>query len=186
VREHDYSGDRAGKETGCARDIVSGAAWRARAMSAALTLYGIFLTFAAHALSRLLGKRFPSPFTTPVCFSTTLIVLVLFASGLQFEDYRPAKDVLVVLLGPATVALAVPIFKTRHILAAYAVPALTGIVTGVLSTVLVALALGSVFEFDRMVMLSMSVKSVTAPIAIELAGIMQGNLTRSGYCTGNV
>ena len=81
-------------------------------MSATLMVYGVLVTVGAYALSRALAKRYPSPFTTPVFFSTTLIVLVLLASGLDFEDYRPAKDALVVLLGPATVALAVPIFKS--------------------------------------------------------------------------
>lgn len=135
------------------------------------------ITIGAYALSRVLAKRYPSPFTTPVFFSTTLIVLVLIASRMRFEDYRPAKDILVVLLGPATVALAVPIFKNRRLLADHAVPALTGIAAGALSTILVAIGLGRAFELDRVVLLSMGVKSVTAPIAIELAGIVQGNLS---------
>ena len=146
-------------------------------MSATLMVYGVLVTVGAYALSRALAKRYPSPFTTPVFFSTTLIVLVLLASGLDFEDYRPAKDALVVLLGPATVALAVPIFKNRHLLAAHAAPALTGVAVGALSTILVAVGLGMAFELDRVVLLSMSVKSVTAPIAIELAGIVQANLS---------
>jgi putative effector of murein hydrolase len=57
-------------------------------MSATLTLYGIGVTVGAYALSRVFAKRFPSPFTTPVFFSTTLIVLVLLASRMDFEDYR--------------------------------------------------------------------------------------------------
>ncbi len=141
------------------------------------TLYGVLLTVAAYALSRVLSRRYPSPFTTPVFFSTALIVLILVASGMQFSDYAPAKDLMVTLLGPATVALAVPIYKSRHVLAANALPALAGSVAGVSSTVLVALALGLGLLLEPVVLLSMSVKSVTAPVALELAGIINGNLT---------
>jgi len=140
-------------------------------------VYGIGLTVGAYAVSRVFAKRYPSPFTTPVFFSTTLIVLVLLASGMNFEDYRPAKDILVILLGPATVALAVPIYKNRRVLAMHAVPAFTGIAAGALSTVVVAVALGRAFELDRVALASLGVKSVTAPIAIELAALMQANLS---------
>jgi len=85
--------------------------------------------------------------------------------------------VCVTLLGPATVALAVPIHKSRHVLAANALPALAGIAAGAASTVLVALALGMSFMLEPSVLLSMSVKSITAPVALELAAIVQGKLT---------
>jgi putative effector of murein hydrolase len=146
-------------------------------MSAVLTLYCIGITVGAYALSRAVAKRHVSPLTTPVFFSTALIMLILLASGLHFDDYRPAKDLLVILLGPATVALAVPIFKNRRVLVRHAAPALIGIVVGAVSTISVAIGLGLAFEVGREVLASVSVKSVTAPIAIELVGIVQGNLS---------
>jgi putative effector of murein hydrolase len=135
----------------------------------------IALTVAVYVVSRTLAKHYPSPFTTPVFFCTAIIVSVLYAVGLDYEDYAPAKDVMVLLLGPATVALAVPIFKNRATLSAHAWPALAGITLGALVTVTATLALSSVFHFSTEVERSMIVKSVTAPIAIELASILNGN-----------
>ncbi len=146
-------------------------------MNVALTAAFILLTLGAYALSRVVGKRYPSPFTTPVFFSTSLIVLVLLAGGIPYADYRPAADLLAELLGPATVALAVPIHRNRRILRRALVPALGGIVTGTLATILVALLLGRILGFDREIQLAMSVKSITAPIAIELTRILAGNVT---------
>jgi putative effector of murein hydrolase len=146
-------------------------------MNMPLVLSGVLLTVAAYALSRALAKRYPSPLTTPVFFSTALIVLILVTSGTPFSDYQAAKDIMVTLLGPATVALAVPIYKSRLVLAANALPALAGIVAGVSSTLLVALVLGAGLMLEPAVLLSMSVKSVTAPVALELARIINGNLT---------
>jgi putative effector of murein hydrolase len=121
--------------------------------------------------------RLDSPFTTPVFFSTALIVLVLLVTGTPFTDYAPSRDLMVALLGPATVALAVPIFKSRRVLVAHAVPALAGICAGVTSTVLVALAGGVALGLSPDVLLSMSVNSLTAPVAVELVGILHSNVT---------
>jgi putative effector of murein hydrolase len=56
------------------------------------TLFGIGLTVATYLLSRALAKRYASPFTTPVFFSTTLVIVMLRVLGLRFEDYEPAKN----------------------------------------------------------------------------------------------
>lgn len=146
-------------------------------MDTLMILGGVLITLAAYALSRIMHARLGSPFTTPVFFSTALIVLVLLVTGTPFSAYAPSRDLMVELLGPATVALAVPIFKSRRVLVAHAVPALAGICAGVASTVLVALAGGVALGLSQDVLLSMSVKSLTAPVAVELAGIVHGNVT---------
>lgn len=142
-----------------------------------MTVVFILLTIGAYALSRVLAKRFRSPFTTPVFFSTTLIVLILVAGGIPYEEYKPAADLIAKVLGPATVALAVPIHRHRRILLGNLVPALAGIVAGVLVTIGVALVLGRVAGFDEQLQLALAVKSTTAPVALELTRIVAGNLT---------
>lgn len=139
-------------------------------MDTLMNLGGVLITLAAYALSSIMHARLGSPFTTPVFFSTALIVLVLLVTGTPFSAYAPSRDLMVELLGPATVALAVPIFKSRRVLVAHAVPALAGICAGVAATVLVALAGGVALGLSQDVLLSMSVKSLTAPVAVELAG----------------
>ena len=90
-------------------------------MNTLTILGGVLMTVAAYVLSRALHTRFGSPFTTPVFFSTALIVLVLLVTDIPFSTYEPSRDLMVTLLGPATVALAVAIFKSRRVLAAHAV-----------------------------------------------------------------
>ena len=65
-----------------------------------LALFGIGITVLAYALSRIVGKRYPSPLTSPVFFSTPLVIAVLLLSGMHLSDYQPAKDIIVSLLGP--------------------------------------------------------------------------------------
>jgi len=128
-----------------------------------------------YALSRVLARRFPSPLTTPVFFNTAMTIVLLYTTGLEYRDYEPAKNLLVSLLGPATVALAVPIYRNRQTLRMHAVPALCGIALGSLTTILVVVVVAHAFHFSRELTLSMSVKSVTAAIAIELATMLRAN-----------
>ena len=131
-------------------------------------LFCTALTVCAYVLSRKLAKRHPSPLTTPVFFSTLVIIIVLYATGLDYKNYQPAGDLMILLLGPATVALAVPIYRNRETLRAHILPALVGIVSGSVATVVTVLVLSAAFGFTSEITRSMSVKSVTAPIAIEL------------------
>ncbi|HEX8896382.1 MAG TPA: LrgB family protein, partial [Terriglobales bacterium] len=142
-----------------------------------LALSGIGVTVLAYALSRFVGKRYPSPLTSPVFFSAPLVIAVVLLSGMQLSDYRPAKDIIVSLLGPATVALAVPLYKNRRTLLDNLLPATIGLALGSLSTLVIAAVIARLFDLPQVIRASVSIKSVTAPVAIELAPIVNGDST---------
>jgi putative effector of murein hydrolase len=139
--------------------------------------FSVAVTVGAYVLSRFVAKRYPSVLTTPVFFSTVVTMLVLWPSGVRVSDYEPAKQLMVFLLGPATVSLAVPLYKNRHTLLRNAVPALTGLTVGSLATLLSALFVAKQLGLPEIVRVSLSIKSVTAPIAIELAPIVHAHPT---------
>jgi putative effector of murein hydrolase len=100
----------------------------------AATGLGIALTVGAYSLSLSARKRHPSPLTTPVVFSTPIVIAVLLATGISFADYQPAKNIMTSLLGPATVALAIPLYKNRQSFFRNLVPAGAGLLAGSLGT----------------------------------------------------
>ena len=142
-----------------------------------LALFGIGVTALVYALSRVVGKRYPSPLTSPVFFSTPLVIAVVLLSGMHLSDYRPAKDIIVSLLGPATVALAVPLYKNRQTLLGNLLSASLGLALGSLSTLVIAVAVARLFDLPQVIGASVSIKSVTAPVAIELAPMVNGDST---------
>jgi len=146
-------------------------------MKPSLVAFGVAATLAAYLLSRRVARRYPSPFTTPVFFSTPIVIAMLLLAGLRLEDYRPAKELMVFLLGPATVALAVPLHKNWRTLIENALPACFGLAVGSLSTLIAAAALAKLCGLPPVVIASIAIKSVTAPIAIELAPIVHGDPT---------
>jgi putative effector of murein hydrolase len=140
-------------------------------------LFGIGTTGLAYTISRIVGNRYPSPLTTPVFLSTPLVITVLLLGGKQLNDYGPAKDTIVSLLGPATVALAVPLYKNRHTLRKNLVPASMALVMGSLSTLVIAVTGARLLGLPRVICSSLSIKSVTAPVAIELSPMINGDST---------
>jgi putative effector of murein hydrolase len=146
-------------------------------MTAGVTVFGIAITLGAYAVSRMVARRHPSPLTTPVFFSTVLVVVVLGSSGIPVADYERARQIMVVLLGPATVALAVPLYKNRGTLLSNVLPALAGLTIGSLVTLAAAVLVARLLGLPEVIRTSISIKSVTAPIAVELAPIVDGSPT---------
>jgi len=124
----------------------------------ALTGFGIAVTTGAYALSLLARKHYPSPLTTPVLFSTAIIIAVLMAAGIPFSDYRPAKDIMTFLLGPATVALAIPLYKNRQTFFRNLVPAGIGLLAGSLGTMITAGFLARLFRFGPELVSSIAIR----------------------------
>ena len=109
------------------------------------------------------------PLASPVLIAIVLLAAALTLSGTAYSVYFEGGQYIHFLLGPATVALAVPMYANRHHIrrSAFAIfPAvLAGAVTSAVSAVLVAHWLGAA----RPVILSLAPKSVTTPIAMGIA-----------------
>jgi putative effector of murein hydrolase len=141
----------------------------------AVTVFAITVTVGAYALSLLARRKYPSPFTTPVLFSTAIVIAVLLTCGVSFPEYAPAKQILTFLLGPATVALALPLYKNRQAFLRNLLPAGIGLLAGSLGTMIIACLIARLFRFEPELLASIAIKSATAPIAVELAKIVHGN-----------
>ncbi|QWV94767.1 LrgB family protein [Geomonas oryzisoli] len=134
----------------------------------------VLVTLGAYLATRWLFLTYRNPLLNPVFLSTVALIALLQATGLTLEDYRPAKDFMTFLLGPATVALALPLYHNRQVLKRHALPVLSGVAAGSLTTMAAALAAGRLLQLDRGVLLSLGPKSVTVPIAVEISRLTGG------------
>jgi putative effector of murein hydrolase len=80
-------------------------------------------------------------------------------------------------LFPATVALAIPLYKNRQTFFRNLVPAGAGLLAGSLGTMIAAGLLARKFAFTPELFSSITIKSATVPIAVEIAKIIHGNPT---------
>lgn len=135
----------------------------------------LLLTFLAFRAANAVHARLRSPLSSPVFLTTVAVIAILAAFGVDYASYRRGTEPLIAVLGPATTALAVPLYKHRRKLVCHLLPALAGIVCGAMATLLSAVALAAGLGLAPVVVRSIGIKSVTAPIAVELAPLIGGD-----------
>jgi len=132
-------------------------------------LFGVGITLAVYQLALAAYERTRWVFLQPVLVSMTVLIGVLLAAGLTYHEYRESTFLLSVLLGPTTVALAVPLFlNLKRIRQLFWPTLITLIVAGVFATAL-GVALAWAFGAERMMLMTLAPKSVTSPIAMLVA-----------------
>ncbi len=137
--------------------------------------FGIALTLVWYQLGCRLQQRCRgAPLCNPVLIAIATIVALLLLTGTSYQAYFKSASWIHFLLGPATVALAVPLYKNLDEIRRAVLPIMTavcaGAVTASASAVATAWALGASPEVLR----SIAPKSVTAPIAIGVSGQIGG------------
>lgn len=136
---------------------------------AATPLFGVSLTLAAFALAQVLYRRTASVWLNPVLVSIVSIITLLLAADIPYQSYARGGDLIAFLLGPAVVALAVPLYQRRRELWQRKKAILFGILAGSFSSIVSACGIAWILGGSRDVIVSLAPKSVTAPIAIGIA-----------------
>lgn len=137
----------------------------------------VLLTLGAYLATRRIFLAYRHPLLNPVFLSTVLIIGLMKLGGFTLEEYQPAREAMTFLLGPATVALALPLYNNRQVLRNYALPVFSGVVAGSLTTMAAALVAGRLLQLSNGVLLSLGPKSVTVPIAVEISRLAGGEAT---------
>jgi len=105
----------------------------------------------------------------PVLTSVLVLMAILFATGTDYQTYFAGAQFVHFMLGPATVALAVPLYRNLPLIRQLWLPILLSILTGAFvstsSVVVVAQWLGA----PKQTLLSLAPKSVTAPVAMGIS-----------------
>jgi len=139
-------------------------------------LPGLFLTLLAYLLfSWLQVCARGHALANPVAWSIVALVVFLKLTHLPYARYFASAYFLHFLLGPATVALAIPLARELPRLRALLLPITAGLVAGNLTAILSALALAKVLGGSTKVALSLAPKSVTTPIAMGISEKIGGH-----------
>lgn len=141
---------------------------------ACIAIIIILLTVAAYLAMVKLYKRFPLPFLIPVLTTTILIVAALMMFHVSYEGYMIGGKWINSLLGPAVVALAYPLYKQWHIIVKHCVPILGGVLVGLCMGMISGLIFAEAFGIDHDLLLSILPKSITTPVAIQIAAGLGG------------
>jgi len=118
-----------------------------------------------------------NPLCHPLLISTPLVAAALYLSNIDFSSYYAGNGLLNWLLGPTTVALAVPLARQMPQLPPLLITVLTTVLLGGLFAVICALTIAAGLGADHQVLLSLAAKSVTTPIAIGITEQIGGLVT---------
>ena len=145
-------------------------------MSAHLvTGFFLALNVAVYLVVRAIYQRVQHPLFNVALIGALAIMGVLLACGFSYEAYVPARDVTTYLLGPATVALAVPLYRNRYLLKAYGLAVFLGVGAGVAVSMATSGLLALAAGLPRGMAVSMTPKGVTIPFAVDMSVLYGGD-----------
>ncbi|GAA3860458.1 LrgB family protein [Celeribacter arenosi] len=123
------------------------------------------------ACFRLSGAK---PYVNPVLISMVLLSILLQTTDTSYATYFEGAQFIHFMLGPATVALAVPLWRNWALVKSAAMPLLAALVVGSLVAMGSAVAIGAAMGLDEALLLSLVPKSATSPVALGVSEAIGG------------
>ena len=138
-------------------------------------LFGILLTLVTFEIGVTISKKFKYSFLNPLLIANILIVGFLLITGISLESYNVGGDYISVMLSPATVVLAVPLYRQISKLKQFWKPILAGIFAGSLTSLACVIVVSKLVGLSETLMLSLLPKSITIPmgsvVSAQIGGI---------------
>ena len=132
-------------------------------------------TLAAYGIGDWISARFSRhALANPVVIAAALLSALLVATGTDYPSFFDGAQFVHFLLGPATVALAIPLYRNLASVRRALLPMAAALVAGSVTAAVSAVGIAFLFGAPREVLASLAPKSVTAPIAMELAKSLGG------------
>ncbi|CDG02132.1 Putative LrgB family protein [Clostridium chauvoei JF4335] len=132
------------------------------------------LSLLAFEIGLFVYKKTKLPIFNPLLIAIAIIIAVLVIFNIDFDSYNNGGQFINMFLGPATVVLAVPLYKQFHLLKENLVPILIGIFIGSFVGITSVIILCFTFGLENVLTISLLSKSVTTPIGIEITNQLGG------------
>lgn len=132
-------------------------------------LFGILISILAFEAGLIIYRKTKKAIFNPLLIGIILVITILLQFDISIEHYNQGGSYILFLLGPATVILAVPLYRQIDLLKKNLVPILVGITVGCVSAITSVWFLAKLFNLEELVSISMIPKSVTTPIGMEIS-----------------
>ena len=138
------------------------------------SVFWMFLSIACYAIGIRIQQKTGSPLCNPLLIASVLVGAVLVGTVTAYKTYEQSGTLISFFLTPATVALAVPIFRKLDVLRANLLPILAGALVGSAVSIASVIGFSRLFGLSDVTMRSLVPKSVTTPIAVALSDMLGG------------
>ncbi len=137
--------------------------------------FGFAFTLVMYVITSNLLKNRKGILITPINLSMLTIGIFLVVFKIPLEYYEKGGNIWVYLLGPATVALGMSLYKQINKLKENALAITVGVILGSLSGIISVMVIGKLLGLDKVILLSIAPKSTTLAIGYEVANSLGGN-----------
>lgn len=136
--------------------------------------FGMFLTLACYEIGLLVKRKVKLAVANPLLIAVILIIVILRIFDIEYETYKSGADYIQYFLTPATVSLAVPLYRQILFLKKYPAAILGGIAAGVLTAMVGIFLLSLAFGLDHAQYVTLLPKSITTAIGMGVSAKMGG------------
>lgn len=139
--------------------------------------FGFFLTVGAYLIGLQIKKRLKLAVFNPLLLAILLVMGVLTLTKTSYETYQQGANFVSNLLTPATVCLAIPLYKQLHLLKKHALAVAVGITSGVLTSAVCIFLLCKLFHLGHQHYVTLLPKSITTAIGMGVSEEAGGIVT---------
>ena len=136
--------------------------------------FWLLVSIGFYALGVEIQKKTGSAVCNPLLIASILVGALLIATGTPYQTYEESGKLISFFLTPATVALAIPIYRKLDVLLKNLLPILLGAFVGSMVSIGSVLLFSHLFGLSESTTLSLVPKSVTTPIAVAVAEMLGG------------
>ncbi|WP_071394538.1 LrgB family protein [Bacillus tuaregi] len=132
-------------------------------------LFATAVTFIVYILTKKAYKKWSFPLFNPLVISTLIIIGLVSLIDIPVNSYISDARFITHMLGPATVAFAIPIYKHLPLLKKYIGNILVSITSGTFVAIISSFILAIIAHLQSDLLLSLLPRSITTPVAIEIS-----------------
>lgn len=138
--------------------------------------FWVMVTVAGFMLGSMLNRRFNTLIFNELLLSVVLVIIVMKFTNSDYNTYMEGGKYISFLLTPATAALGVKLYKNIQEIGKNAIPIITGIIFGMLSSFSTMLILSKIFNLTVSKYATLLPKSITAAIAKGVSESLNGSV----------
>ena len=139
--------------------------------------FGVFISLGAYLIGMALKKKFGWPVLNPLLVAIILVIAFLKATGITYTAYNEGASYISYFLTPATVCLAIPLYRQLELLRKNLTAVAAAITAGVIGSVVSVYVMSMVFRLEHAHYVSLLPKSITTAIGMGVSEEAGGIVT---------
>ncbi|ANC40506.1 MAG: LrgB family protein [Hafnia alvei] len=142
--------------------------------SLSISVLCLLMTLALYFANKKIYRRLHTIWMMPLVLTPLILVLFLVVTHVSYQDYMGESRWLLWLLGPATIAFAVPVYENMTVIRRHWMSLSAGVITATVVAVSSSVWLARLLTLPEEVQRSLAVRSITTPFALEAAKQLGG------------